>query len=107
MKKVFFTVVLGVCLSAFSTQGHAQQRVNYYSPETMEEIKATEVQKTAVKELVAKYDVLFKDLKANKTLSETEAAAEKKRLTSERAKAYWKILTPEQSKYLRDKAKGN
>jgi len=107
MKKVFFTIAVAFCLSAFSTEGFAQQRINYYSTEVMDEINATEEQRTAVKELVAKYDVLFKELKSNTSLSKEEAVAEKRRLTGERAKLYWKILNPEQTKYLKDKAKAN
>src|SRR5690606_24234160 len=98
MKKVFFAMVVAFCLSAFSTEGFAQQRINYYSTEVMDEINATEAQRTQVKELVAKYDVLFKELKANTSLSGEENAAEKKRIIGERSKEYWKILTPEQTK---------
>lgn len=109
MKKIFLTIAIAFCLSAVTAEGYAQNKpvIKYYSTEVMEEINATEEQKTAVKELVAKYDVLFKELKANSSLSQEDAKAERTKLTSARSKEYWKILNPEQTKYLRDKAKGN
>lgn len=108
MKKILLTLAVAFSLSALTFEGHAQTKaIPYYSTEIMDEINATPEQRAAVKELSDKSNVLFKELKANKSLSKEEAIAEKRKITSERAAAYWKILTPEQTKYLREKAKAN
>lgn len=109
MKKVLLTVAVAFSLSAFTVEGYAQnsQPIKYYSTEVMDEINASETQRAAVKELVAKYNVLLKEVKSNNSLTAEESKAETRRLTSERAKEYWKILNPEQTKYLKEKKKGN
>lgn len=108
MKKILLTLAVAFSLSAFSVDGYAQKKpIQYYSTTVMDEINATDAQRKAVKELVAKYDVHFKEVKANSSLSADDAKAEIRKITSQRAAEYWKILTPEQTKYLKDKAKGN
>lgn len=108
MKKLIFIALLAV---VGSTVAFAQEKkpvtINYYANAVMDEINATDAQRSAVKELVVKYKNLFKEVDNNKALSEEEATAEKKRLIGERAKEYWKILNPEQTKYLKNKVKGN
>ncbi len=106
MKKILLTLAVAFSLSALTLESNAQA-IPYYSTETMDEINATPEQRIAVKELADKANVLFKELKANKSLSKEEAIAEKRKITSARAAAYWKLLTPEQTKYLREKAKAN
>ncbi len=106
MKKLIFIAILVI---AGYSASYSQNKpvIKYYSTEIMDEINATETQREAVKDLVAKYDVLFKELKVNKSTSKEEYETERKRLIGERAKEYWKILTPAQTKYLKDKAKSN
>lgn len=101
MKKVILTASLVLGLFLISLQSQAQ--IKYYSPEVMDEINATDEQRAAVKELSDRYDAQFKALKKDKSLSKDEAEAQRKKLTSERSREYWKILNPEQTKYLRDK----
>ena len=109
MKKKLLTVAVAFSLSVLAMEGYAQtsKPIMYYSTEIMDEINATEAQRTAVKELVAKYQPLFNKVKSNSSLTAEEAKAETRRITGERAKEYWQILTPEQIKYLKDKAKTN
>lgn len=108
MKKLILVASLAI---ATSTVAFAQEKkpvaIKYYSTEIMDEIKATPEQRKQVEELVANYAVKYKEVKANTSLSAEEAKAESDKLTSARAKEYWKILNPEQTKYLKDKAKGN
>lgn len=109
MKKTLLTIIAAFSFCALlSIEVSAQQKaIKYYSTEVMDEINATPEQREAVKELVAKYKTLFNEVKSNSSLTAEEAKTETRRLTGERAKEYWKILNPEQTKYLKDKAKGN
>ncbi len=104
MKKVMLMVALVFGLVVLSAESYGQA-IKYYSTEVMDEINATDEQRAAVKELVARYDAQFKALKADKSLSKEDSEAQRKKLIGDRAKEYWKILNPEQTKYLKDKAK--
>lgn len=105
MKKLIFIALL--VIAGYSTSYSQNKPIKYYSTEVMDEINATQEQRTAVKKLVAKYDILFKEVKANSSLTAEESKAETRKLIGERSREYWKILNLEQTKYLRDKAKGN
>lgn len=106
MKKVLFGFVLLVSLSITAT---AQQKkpviIKYYSPELLDEIKATPEQKKEIKAMLDKSNDEIKAIKKNKSLSKEERDAAVKQSIATRSTAYWKALTPAQTKYLRDKKK--
>lgn len=106
MKKVLFTIATVVGLSIV---GYAQEQkvagIKYYTPEVLDEIKATPEQKQKVAELVANYNASVKAIKKNNALSEEEQKAALRQASLDRGNAYWKVLTPEQTKYLKDKKK--
>ncbi|NGF57744.1 hypothetical protein G5B00_14590 [Parapedobacter sp. SGR-10] len=92
----------------FSSKSFAQEKqkpLKYYSTELFDEINATEEQRTALTALETEYKAKLAEVKANKSLSKEEAKEERSKLTKERSKKYYKILTPEQGKAVRAKAK--
>ncbi|WP_017260059.1 hypothetical protein [Pedobacter arcticus] len=108
MKKILLTLAVAFSLSALTVEGYSQTKaIPYYSTQTMDEINATPEQRAAVKTLVSEFKDRVSEVKAKSGLSKEEMDLEVRKLTSERAKQYWKLLTPEQTKYLKDKAKSN
>lgn len=106
MKKIFLTAFLSLSLLvSINAQEAKPAKIQYYSQEFLDEIKATPEQKDAIKVIVDKAKAATKEVKANTALSDDDKKAELTKINKERTTAYYQILTPEQNKYIKEKRK--
>lgn len=102
MKKSLLTMVMALGLL---TMANAQD-VKPYSDETLAEIKATPEQIKQVKDLTKEFRKKLVEIQNSTTLNEEEKKQAWIKLRDYRLSRYWnEILTPEQSKYLKEKQK--
>ncbi|GEM_PF-7063041 len=108
MKRFFMTAFLAVGLLVSANAQDKKPAVKlpaYYSPEFLDELKATPEQKAAINKLMDDFKAESKKVRANSALTDEEKKTEIKRLTKERTTAYYKVLNAEQNEYVKEKRK--
>lgn len=106
MKRTLLAFTLAIFLViAANAQQKKPAAIQYYSKEVLNEINATPQQHKAIKALMDQSQKDVRAIKSDESLSQEDKNVAVKKIVSERAKAYWALLTPEQTKYLQDKKK--
>lgn len=106
MKKILLSLMILMCISVVvGAQQKKAANLKYFSQQLLDEIKATPEQKNKIKALSEKYDIEINEVKNDAALSKEEKDKAVKKRISERSKAYWQLLTPEQAEYLKEKKK--
>lgn len=101
MKKIFLTLALAIGMSV-AVNAQTAKKLNPFSVETLDELKATDEQKKQVEDQTKEVIAKIAAIKKNTALSEEEKKTEHQKVNKERSRRFYnEILTPEQAKQLR------
>lgn len=101
MRKLFLTLALAVGMSV-AVNAQAVKKINPFTVETLDALKATDEQKKQVEEQTKEVRAKIAAIKKNTALSDEEKVAEHQKVNKERSRRFYnEILTPEQAKQLR------